>query len=69
MNHLSLYSVTRPNNTVIVAIMFNRQNKKYHFVNLSHNHICPCAFDTKDDAVKDMDHKVKTGEILYYHKL
>ena len=69
MNHLNLYSVTRPTNTVIVAIMFNRQDNKYHFVNLSHNHICPCAFDTENDAIKDMEDKVKAGEILYYHKL
>lgn len=46
MVSLNLYSVTRPKDTVIVAIMLNEQNNKYHFVNLSHNHICPCSFDS-----------------------
>lgn len=66
---LNIYSVTRPKDTVIVAIMLNEQNNKYHFVNLSHNHICPCSFDSIQEAIIDMDNKIDTGEILYYHKL
>lgn len=66
---LNLYSVTRPKDTVIVAIMLNEQDNKYHYVNLSHNHICSCAFDSIQNAIADMDNKITTGDVLYYHKL
>lgn len=66
---LNLYSVTRPKDTVIVAIMLNEQDNKYHYVNLSHNHICSCAFDSIQDAIADMNNKIATGDVLYYHKL
>lgn len=63
------YVVIRPRNNVIVSIMFNRSNHKYHFVNLSHGHICACAFDTIDDAIKDMEILKQTGEITDYFKI
>ena len=66
---LNLYSVTRPKDTVIVAIMLNEQDNKYHYVNLSHNHICSCAFDSIQDAIADMNNKIATDDVLYYHKL
>lgn len=64
-----LYSVTRPKNTVIVAIMYNVSDNRYHFVNLSRGHICACAFDSVEDAVKDLDSHVSNGTVLYYNKV
>lgn len=64
-----LYSVTRPKNTVIVAIMYNLSDNKYHFVNLAKGHICSCAFDSVEDAVKDLDSNVVNGKVLYYNKV
>ena len=49
--------------------MLNEQDNKYHYVNLSRNHICSCAFDSIQDAIADMNNKIATGDVLYYHKL
>ncbi len=39
---------------VIVSIMYNKADNKYHFVNLSKNHICSCGFETIEEAIADM---------------
>ena len=62
------YVVVRPKDTVVVTIMFSRQDGKYHFVNLTHPHICPCAFDTIEDALADMDEQIKLGNVIRYCK-
>lgn len=66
---MNTYYVLRTKGNVIVSIMYNRHNQKYHFVNLTHPHICSCAFDSVADALTDMDKKVYNGEILGYYKL
>lgn len=62
------YIVIRPKDTVIVTIMLSRIDNKYHYVNLTHPHICPCAFDTVEDALKDMDEQIKIGAVISYQK-
>lgn len=62
------YVVERPKDTVVVSIMFNRADGKYHFVNLTHPHVCPCAFDTVEDALADMDEQIQLGSVIRYHK-
>lgn len=49
--------------------MKNKANDIYSFVNLTKEHICPCEFKSIDDALNDMDEKVKNGEINYYFEL
>lgn len=62
----NLFFVKRPQDSVIVSIMMNRMDGKFHFVNLTKSHICPCAFDTVDDAINDMK-KLKTeGKIISF---
>lgn len=65
----NLYCVVRPENSVIVSIMYNRANNSYHFVNLTHGHICKCAFETVDDAIADMEKLKSQGKIISYHKI
>jgi len=50
----------------IVTIMYNRNNGKYQFVNLTNPHICACVFDSVDDALADMQQKVVSKEIVGY---
>ena len=50
-----LLKITRPDNTVYCTLTYDRRQKGYRFINLSHNHICPCVFKTIDDALKDLD--------------
>lgn len=69
MNCDNLYYVSREKGDVVVSIMYNRSNGKYHYVNLSNNYICSCAFNTYDDALNDMNKKVYRGEIKGYRTL
>lgn len=59
--------VTRKNDTVIVTILKNKSDSTYSFVNLTKEHICPCKFKSIEDALHDMDLKVKNGEIIRYY--
>mgnify|MGYP000638713102 CR=1 FL=1 len=65
----NIYLVQRTNGNVIVSIMRNKSDNTYSFVNLTKNHICPCRFDSIEDAMKDMDEKILNGEIVGYFKL
>lgn len=65
----NVYLVQRKNGNVVVSIMRNKSDSTYSFVNLTKNHICPCRFDSVEDAVKDMDEKILNGEIVGYFKL
>ena len=48
--------------------MRNKSDNTYSFVNLTKNHICPCRFNSVEDAVKDMNKKILNGEIISYFK-
>ena len=63
------FYVERPNDDVVVYIMINRQDNKYHFVNLSHGHICSCAFDTMEDAIEDLNRCISEGSVLRYFEM
>lgn len=65
----NIYCVVRPQDSVIVSIMFNESDNSYHFVNLSYDHICKCAFKTVEDALKDMNKQIKIGKVLSYYKI
>lgn len=63
----NVYFVRRPeNDDVVVFVMLNRVDNKYHFVNLTKGHICECAFDTVEDALEDMEKLKNEGKILEY---
>lgn len=61
--------VNRPKDEVVVAVMKNKVDNTYSFINLTKEHICPCKFQSVDDALKDMDERVENGEINYYFEL
>lgn len=60
------YLVTRPNDTVEVLLMQNKNDHTYSYVNLTKGHICPCRFLSVEDAIKDMDNLIEKGEIIRY---
>lgn len=65
----NVYLVQRKNGNVVVSIMRNKSDSTYSFVNLTKNHICPCRFDSIEDALTDMRKKILSGEIIGYFKL
>ena len=61
------YLVERPNGNVIVTILSNKSDHTYSYVNLTKGHICPCRFASEEEALHDMDQKIKSGEIKKKH--
>jgi len=62
----NIYLVIRNEGNVLVSIMLNRSNNKYHFVNITKGHICPCAFESVEEAINDMQIKKDNGEIINF---
>ena len=65
----NIYLVTRQKDIVLVSIMRNKLDGTYSFVNLTKGHICTCKFNTVEEAVKDMQNKKETGEVISYFKV
>ena len=63
------YLVKRPEDSDIVSIMYDKTDQKYHFVNMTKNHICSYGFDTIDDAIYDMEKLKSNGEIIDCYRL
>ena len=39
----------------VVVIMPIKETQKYHYVNLTKQHICTCEFSSVEEALKDLD--------------
>lgn len=63
---MKIYKVVRSKDTVIVSIFKNKIDNTYSYINLTKEHICPCKFNSVEEALKDMDELIKQGEIEYY---
>ena len=62
-----LFFIERPKDNIIVGLMRHKISKKFHFINFSKDHICPCEFDTEEEAIQDLEkYKVKEKIIKYY---
>lgn len=60
----NIYLVIREKDNVVVSIMLNKSDHTYSFVNLTKGHICTCRFASIEDAIKDMEKKKDSGEII-----
>lgn len=65
----NLYLVKRNKGDVIVTIMINRIDNKYHFINLTNEHICQCGFNSIEEALLDLEKYKKDGRIIDFYKL
>ena len=61
-----VYKIIRENDIVYVGILKHKTTHKYHFINFTKEHICPCEFNTIQDAVNDLEKYKKTGKIINY---
>lgn len=52
-----MYRIVRPKDTVDVALVKHKIDGKLSYVNLTKAHICPCKFNTVEEALADMDSK------------
>lgn len=46
--------ITRTDGVVEVLILRNKNDGTYSYVNLTKGHICPCRFNTIDEALDDL---------------
>lgn len=58
--------VTRPDDTIDVIIMKHKLENKWSFVNLTKGHICPCKFNSIEEAIADLDSYIEKGKVLKY---
>ena len=56
----------KDNSTVIVGILPHKITGKFSFINLTKDHICPCQFNSIEDALKDMDNDLS---VLSYEEI
>ncbi|AND75348.1 hypothetical protein FDH01_gp274 [Acinetobacter phage vB_AbaM_ME3] len=46
--------ITRTDGIVEVMILRNKNDNTYSYINLTKGHICPCRFNTIDEALDDL---------------
>lgn len=63
------WKVIRPDDTVIVTILKNKNDGTYSYINLTKGHICPCRFGSIEEALNDMNVLQKQGRILSWEEL
>ena len=49
--------------TVEVLILPNKDSRGYQYINLTKGHICPCVFQTMEEALKDLENFKSLGKI------
>ena len=52
-----------------VYILPYKETGKYSFVNITKGHICPCVFDTYEEALQDLENRKKDNLIKGYWKI
>ena len=58
--------VVRPKDIVTVLLLKHKNTNEYSFVNLTKGHICPCRFKSINEAVKDLEERKESGNIINY---
>ena len=64
-----VYKVIRPKDTVYVILLKHKITGKLSFINLTKEHICPCEFNTVEEAEQDLEKYKKEGKIIKYYKI
>lgn len=61
------FIVKKPNEEESVVVIFkNKSDGTYSFVNLTKEHICSCKFKTIEEAIQDMNDRLRKGLIKSY---
>lgn len=63
LNH---FRVFKPSGTVDVLLLKHKGTNEYSFVNLTKGHICPCRFQSLNEAILDLAERKKDGRIFNY---
>lgn len=53
---MTYYHVIKPDGSYVQVVLFRHKNtEQWSFVNLTKQHICTCRFNSKEDALADME--------------
>ena len=64
------YLVQKSNKDLCEVYIFpHKETGKYSFVNITKGHICPCVFDTYEEALQDLENRKKDNLIKGYWKI
>lgn len=63
------YIVIRESDNVEVILIRNKCDNTFSFINLTKQHICPCRFDSIEEAINDMERLRSEGKIINYFEL
>ena len=58
--------VTRVDGVFDILLLKHKIHKGYSFINLTKEHICPCIFNTEEDALADLEKYKQLGKIIDY---
>ena len=64
--YLNKIIIVRPKGIVTVLLLKHKNTEEYSFVNLTKGHICPCRFKSINEAVKDLEERKESGNIINY---
>lgn len=52
--------------TRTLLLLKNKDGSGYQYINLEKGHICPCKFNTEEEAFKDLEKLIEKGKIKKY---
>lgn len=61
---MKIITVIRPEDTVKVSILYDKNTDSYAFVNLTKGHICSCRFASEVKALADLERHRQQSKIL-----
>ena len=61
---MKIITVVRPEDTVKVSILYDKNTDNYAFVNLTKGHICSCRFASEVEALADLERHRQQGKVL-----
>lgn len=61
------FKIIRPDDVVEVLLMKHKLENTWSFVNITKGHICPCKFNTVEEAIMDLETYIEKGKILKYY--
>ncbi|EGT3606880.1 hypothetical protein ACSW9O_15915 (plasmid) [Clostridium perfringens] len=64
-----MWIVVREKDSVIVDIFKNKIDNTYSFINFTKRHICPCRFNSIEEALKDLEKYKQKNKIKKYYKI
>lgn len=63
------FIISKEKEILEVALLKNKEDKTFSFVNLTKGHICTCNFNSEEEAIKDLEARKEAGRIVEYHEV